>query len=242
MSEIDRKETLGGFLAYDRMAEAYVKKNEEGAFNAHFERPSMLALLPSVRNLKILDLGTGPGGLASDLVLRGAQVTAVDGSQAMLAAARRRLGRRAQFLQLDLDHGLPGLNDSMFDVVASSLTIHYIADLPRLAREIARVMAPGGVLAVSTHHPVMDFPLSPSGQYFRSEMIADPWEIAGATFEVRFFRRPLSVTMQAFLDAGLVLQRVSEGVVSEELRRQFPAEAERISTQPFFIFFRFKKP
>jgi ubiquinone/menaquinone biosynthesis C-methylase UbiE len=238
---IEPQKTLAGFLAYDRMAEAYVKKNEEGAFNAHFERPSMLALLPPVRDLKILDLGTGPGGLACDLVLRGAHVTAVDGSEAMLAAARSRLGKRAEFLHLDLDHGLDGLSDSTFDVVVSSLTIHYISDLPMLAREIARVMVPGGILAVSTHHPLMDYPLSPSGQYFRSEMIADPWEIAGATFEVRFFRRPLSVTLQAFLDAGLALERVSEGVVGDELRQRFPEEAERISTKPFFIFFRFKK-
>jgi SAM-dependent methyltransferase len=202
----------------------------------------MLALLPEVRDLKVLDLGAGPGGLAYELVLRGADVTGFDGSEAMLAAARSRLGKRARLLQLDLDRGLPGLGDSTFDVVVSSLTIHYIADLPMLAREIARVMVPGAVLAFSTHHPVMDFPLSPSGEYFRSEMVTDLWEIAGTTFEVRFFRRPLSATMQAFLDAGLVLERVCEGVVSDELRGQFPDEAERISRQPFFLFFRFQKP
>lgn len=241
MNAIDRRETLAGFLAYDRMADAYVKKNEEGAFNAYFERPSMLALLPPVRGLKVLDLGTGPGALAAELTDRGALVTAVDGSEAMLAAARSRLGERAAIFQLDLDLGLDGLSNSMFDVVVSSLTIHYIADLPMLAREMARVLAPGGVLAISTHHPIMDFPLSPSGQYFRSELIADQWEIAGVPFEVRFFRRPLSVTLQAFLDAGLVLERVSEGVVGDELRQRFPEEAESISSKPFFIFFRFKK-
>lgn len=229
------------YSAYDKMAEAYIQLNRNGAFNAHFERPSLLALLPPVVGRRVLDVATGPGGLTAALLERGAEVTAVDGSEAMLAAARARVGAGATFLRLDLDQGLTGLDDGAFDVVVSSLTIHYIADLSKLAREIVRVLAPGGTLAVSTHHPLMDFPLSPSGEYFRLEMIADRWETAGAAFDVQFFRRPLTETLQPFLDAGLVLERISEGVVREELRQRFPEEAQRISTKPFLLFFQFRK-
>ena len=49
--------------------------------------------LPQSRDVKILDIGTGPGFFAIGLAKRGYDVTAVDYTQAMLAEAMRHAGQ-----------------------------------------------------------------------------------------------------------------------------------------------------
>ncbi|MBY0372034.1 class I SAM-dependent methyltransferase [bacterium] len=233
-------DTFHGYEIYDAMADAYAQKNTQGAFNEFFERPSTLALLPDVSGKSVLDLGSGPGGLASALADRGAKVTGVDGSEAMLAIARKRLGTRATFHLVNIESGLGLFASPTFDLVASSLTLHYLADLPAVAREIARVLKPGGQLVFSMHHPLMDFALSTSGNYFTCERVVDRWEIGEETHEVSFYRRPLSEILQAFIQAGFTLEQFSEGTVTPELRNRFPEAAEKIAARPFFFFCRFR--
>lgn len=88
---------------YDEMASAFEAHALDGAYNAHYDRPAVLALAGDVRGRRVLDAGCGPGLYAQELVARGAEVVGVDRSEAMLSLARERLGEVARLLPADLD-------------------------------------------------------------------------------------------------------------------------------------------
>jgi SAM-dependent methyltransferase len=93
--------------------------------------------------LRAVDLGAGTGKLAAALARIGADVTAVEPDAAMLAQLRR---------ELPSVRALPGsaeripLPDGSADAVVAGQAMHWF-DLDRALPEIARVLAPGGVLA-----------------------------------------------------------------------------------------------
>jgi tRNA (cmo5U34)-methyltransferase len=103
------------------------------------------------RSARILDLGCGDGLFIQQLLQSQtpAEVTLVDGSDAMLAAAKERLGERtdirfiqASFQKLLLHDPFPG----NFDFIYSSLAIHHLASAEKkeLYAYIYRHLAPGG--------------------------------------------------------------------------------------------------
>src|SRR5439155_12504783 len=90
--------------AYEQLADAYASRVDTKDYNAHYERPAMLSLLPDVRGLRALDAGCGRGRYAEGLADQGADVRAVELSPRMLANARRRLGLKARIEKADLNH------------------------------------------------------------------------------------------------------------------------------------------
>jgi ArsR family transcriptional regulator len=96
----------------------------------------------------VADLGCGTGFLASWLAERGASVVAVDHSQRMLRQAKQRCKRaRVTFRQGELE-ALP-LPDGGIDAAFSNLVWHHVADLEAAAREVLRVLRPGGCVVIS---------------------------------------------------------------------------------------------
>src|SRR5436309_3001124 len=90
------------------------------------------------------DLGCGTGQVSAALAPFVRRVVAVDGSAAMLQAAKRRL----QGLDnIDLRRGeleaLP-IDDGQLDGATVMLVLHHIPEPPRVMAEIARVLKPGG--------------------------------------------------------------------------------------------------
>ncbi|PYR35869.1 MAG: ArsR family transcriptional regulator [Acidobacteria bacterium] len=90
------------------------------------------------------DLGCGTGHVALALAPFVGHVTAVDGSAAMLHAARRRL---QQFDNVVLRRGeleaLP-IDDARLDAAVTMLVLHHVPEPSRAAAEVARVLKPGG--------------------------------------------------------------------------------------------------
>lgn len=101
----------------------------------------------------MLDIGCGAGPLAQELVARGARVSGLDSSAAMLAIARRRLGDSADLRVADLADPLPYADES-FDVACASLVLHYLRDWEAPLSEIRRVLRPGGRLVAAVNHPL----------------------------------------------------------------------------------------
>jgi malonyl-CoA O-methyltransferase len=100
----------------------------------------------------ILDLGsaTGSTGQRVRRRFRRPHVVSLDLSRAMLGEAKRKKRRlsKSSFVQADAHH-LP-FADAVFDLVIANQLLPWIVDVPGLFREVARVLADGGVFAFAT--------------------------------------------------------------------------------------------
>jgi trans-aconitate 2-methyltransferase len=94
---------------------------------------------------RVLDAGCGTGrvtAVLADLVPRG-EVVAVDGSEAMVAQTRQRLGGRVETFACDL---LELELDRPVDAILSTATFHWIADHDALFARLHAALRPGGKL------------------------------------------------------------------------------------------------
>lgn len=95
---------------------------------------------------KAFDLCTGHGVVAAELFARGASVTGLDFSAAMIALARTKVPG-VNFLEGDaMDMGFP---DQGFDAVTIGFGVPHLPDRLRGLAEAARVLKPGGRIAFS---------------------------------------------------------------------------------------------
>ena len=223
------------------MGTAYRAANDEGSFNAYYERPATISLLGNVTGLRVLEAGCGPGALTQWLVDHGAAVTAIDVSPEMVRLAGQRVGDRAQILTADLAEPLTFLADASVDLIVASLVLHYLADWTAPLAEFHRVLTPGGAVVFSTHHPAMDWQLHSPDDYFAVEQVTETWHKGGQPFEVTFWRRPLTAMTAAISSAGFVIDRLVEPDASPELRQRHPQDYDKIRTKPRFLFFRLTK-
>jgi SAM-dependent methyltransferase len=236
---MNREMDADAVSAYEAMADDYADAVDESPFNALYERPGVIALLPEVDGKRVLDVGCGSGPLSAWLVSRGADVVGFDISPSMVRRAERRALRSASFRVADLAEPLSFLEDSSFDVAVASLVIHYLHDWVPPLSELRRILRPDGALVLSTHHPAKDvLELSATGNYLATELLTDRWEKGGKKFDVRFWHRPLSAMFAAFDEAGFVVRKLTEPLPLPECRERFPDEWERLSTEPNFLFFR----
>ncbi|MEV6211049.1 methyltransferase domain-containing protein [Kitasatospora sp. NPDC051914] len=135
----------------------YTHGHQESVLRSHRSRTaadSAAYLLPELRpGQRLLDVGCGPGTITADLAERlgpEGRTVAVDTSAEVLAraaahAAERGIGTVA-FEVADV-HRLP-YADGAFDVVHAHQVLQHVADPVAALREMRRVTAPGGLVAV----------------------------------------------------------------------------------------------
>jgi len=223
---------------YDAVAADYDAHVSDNAINALYERPASLALLPRLAGAHVLDAGCGSGLHTAEMVRRGATVVGVDSSAELLRLARQRCPERTEFRVADLADPLSFLADASFDAVLCALMLHYIRDWGPVLGEFKRILRHDGVVVISTHHPAMDIELSGTENYFATELLRDEWTINGRTFEVEFWRRPLTDMVEAVQRAGFRIDRLVEPSPLPECEQRFPDEWTLLTTKPLFLFFR----
>lgn len=107
---------------------------------------ALLALLPETWT--VADIGCGTGNAAEVLAPLVTKVVAIDQSEAMLSAARKRLKgvENVEFVRGDVEK-LP-LKDASVHAAVCVLVLHHIEDPTVACREMARVLKPGGVCLI----------------------------------------------------------------------------------------------
>lgn len=228
--------------SYELMAERYAEVVKTKPHNAYLERPAIYALVPDISGRRVLDAGCGAGINLQWLLEQGArEIVGVDVSPKMIAIARREMPAERVSLHIaDLGEPLDFLADSSFDLVFSSLVVHYLEDLNRLFAEFARLLQPGGYLVFSTHHPYEDHRLH-GGSYFETRLITETWRMRGEPFTVSFYCRPLSAITEALARAGFLIERMTEALPTEDYRLADPESYARRLENPSFLCVRARK-
>jgi SAM-dependent methyltransferase len=226
--------------AYDKMGLSFQQHAADSAYNAHYDRPAVLAALGPVAGRQVLDAACGPGLYLRELLERGAEVTAFDASPVMVRLARQQTAGRVRADQAVLGASLPYPDDA-FDLIVCALAIHYAIDRAAAFAEFCRVLRPGGAAVVSTQHPLMDW-LRKGGSYFHATLETDIWHTPSGDQPVRFWREPLSALCTAATDAGFLIEKVIEPVPAETMRERYPEDYEKLSREPGFLILRLLKP
>jgi ubiquinone/menaquinone biosynthesis C-methylase UbiE len=134
--------------SYDDVADSYARVNAPLMFDAPAQALVECAgLAPGCR---VLDVGSGTGAVArAVLAVAGTHVIAVDPSLPMLMAARR-----SGVIDATLG-ALPDLpfTDASFDAVLSAFVMTHVDNPDAAARDLRRVLRPGGCVALSAWAP-----------------------------------------------------------------------------------------
>ena len=234
------------FDGYSRLREKADNANDV------FETPALMSLLPDLAGCAVLDLGCGMGDHCAEYVRRGAaRVVGIDISERMLAAARERNGDpRVEYRRLPMEE--LGALEGPFDVVASSLAIHYVADYAGLAAGVFRLLRPGGVFVFSQEHPLTSC-FTTGERWTKGEngekLFANisnysvdgeretTWFVDG----VKKYHRTFSTVVNTLADAGFIVERLLEPVPTPEMARAYPRHADLLH-KPDFLLVRARKP
>jgi SAM-dependent methyltransferase len=201
----------------------------------------------------VVDIGSGPGAgtvlLANEFP--SARVVAVDGSQAMLDRAQRRieelgLGTRVETRVVNLPDGLAAESDlAGADLIWAAMVLHHIGNEQHALHALGQTLAPGGLLAIAEFgdssrwvpnrwFPADTIPGEP-GLFDRLDEIGRDWvrqmraDLPGST-ESADYPDMLAAAGFELIDDRLVTARL-DPPLNAEARRLAVGQLRRIVTQ-----------
>jgi SAM-dependent methyltransferase len=201
------------FAGYSRLG-----RSVEGLDGAA-EWPSLRAMLPEMAGLKVLDLGCGFGWFCRWAREAGAaEVLGLDVSERMLERARATTDDAAiRYERADAEK--LALPEAAFDLVYSSLVLHYVVRAEELLATLHRALAPRGRLVFSMEHPIYTAPSAPG--WITTSEGRRAWPIDGYSVEgprttdwlakgVVKQHRTIGTTISVLLRCGFTLAHAEE--------------------------------
>jgi SAM-dependent methyltransferase len=208
------------------------------------EWPAMRALLPDLRGRTVLDLGCGYGWFCRWAAGQGAAaVVGIDVSEKMLARARSEAADPPiTYIRADLER--LAVPDRPFDLVYSSLALHYVEDLVGLMAKVHAALAPGGSLVFSVEHPIFMAPTRPGwvtdpdgrktwpvDAYLVEGPRRTDWLVAG----VIKHHRTIGTILNLLIRQGFVIAHVEEWGPTDEQIAAKPCLAEERQRPAFLM-------
>lgn len=237
---------------YEEIAKDYDSIQGETGEPLHAEilDPAIERVLGDLKGKAVLDAGCGNGYWCRRLAKQADQVFGIDSSVVMIDIANNKDNpKNVHFDVVNLESPLPFTNNQ-FDLVLSSLVLHYLEELSTAAQEFFRVLKPGSSCIIATQHPNYPFYFSNTEQYqskflnqpkgyFERESL-DQVTICGK-FSLRTYNHTLQDYVEAFTNAGFVLDKLLEPEFTQEFLDHNP-KYQPLKNVPRVIVFRFVKP
>ncbi|MEK5396638.1 class I SAM-dependent methyltransferase [Paenibacillus sp. FSL K6-2859] len=209
------------FSAYKQMPRSI------GGLEASGEWHVLQPLIPDLHNKSVLDLGCGFGWHC--LYAREQQassVVGVDISEKMLQEARGKTDDPAiSYIQMPIED--IEFASEQFDVVISSLAMHYVASFEAICRKVHAYLKPGGSFIFSVEHPIFtsrneqDWYVDDQGNrlhwpvdHYQSEGLR---ETTFLTENVIKYHRTISTYFNDLIGAGFAIKAVKEPKPSDEM-------------------------
>jgi 2-polyprenyl-3-methyl-5-hydroxy-6-metoxy-1,4-benzoquinol methylase len=213
-----------------------------------------LRVLGDMRGRQAIVIGCGGGQDCVALARMGAVAVGIDISEQQIAYAKAYAARQgadnAAFVQGTAED-LSQFDDESFDVALSIHALGYVEHADRAAGEAARVLRPGGVLAIAVPHP-WDQVFSDNAPYYaersyfsaRTPYIDWNWDEAkfGDAGRLRDWRRTIGEWFDLLVNAGFVVERLIEpyqGDISEDEAVGY--DMERAKLMPHVLIFKARK-
>lgn len=228
----------GFFASYSSMERSIHGLDAAGEWQA------FRSLLPDLRGKRVLDLGCGFGWHCRYARQQGARsVVGIDLSEKMLARARELtddpgIGYRREAIE-EID-----VAAEEFDVVLSSLALHYVEQFDLVCRKVYRCLTAGGSFVFSVEHPVFtaletqDWYYGPNGE--RLHWPVDNYQQEGIRHarwmadDVIKYHRTLAIYMNTLLDTGFSITRVIEPEPPAEMLAERPDWRDELR-RPMFL-------
>jgi SAM-dependent methyltransferase len=228
----------GFFLKYSKMPRS------TGGLDSAEEWPAFRALLPDLTDKCVLDLGCGFGWHCRYArQQRARSVLGVDLSEQMLAQAKALTNDPAiQYRRSAIEDF--EFHDSEFDVVISSLALHYVERFDVACKNICQVLVVGGTFVVSVEHPIFtsraqqEWCLSADGD--RLHWPIDGYHEEGIrhtrwmTDDVIKYHRTVATYVNTLIDSGFRISKLLEPGVSVERVFERP-ELKDERRRPIFL-------
>ena len=209
------------FSAYKQMPRSI------GGLEAAGEWHVLQPLIPDLHNKSVLDLGCGFGWHC--LYAREQQassVVGVDISEKMLHEAREKTDDPAiSYIQMPIED--IEFASEQFDVVISSLALHYVKSFEAICRKVHTYLKPGGSFIFSVEHPIFtsrneqDWYVDDQGNrlhwpvdHYQSEGLR---ETTFLTENVIKYHRTISTYFNDLIRAGFAIKAVKEPKPSDEM-------------------------
>ncbi|MDL2271829.1 class I SAM-dependent methyltransferase [Desulfovibrio sp. OttesenSCG-928-I05] len=210
------------------------------------EWPAFRTLLPDLRGARVLDMGCGYGWHCRYAAEEGAAtVVGIDLSAQMIAKARSMTtAENIRFVQTAIEDF--DAAPETFDVVLSSLAMHYVRDLAPVFSRIAKLLVPGGVFCYSAEHPVFTARPQQDWHYDANGAKAH-WPVDGYFQEgerrtaflggdVIKYHRTIASHFHMLQAAGFVVDALDEPAPSHEMMRAMGWQDEL--RRPMMVIFR----
>lgn len=232
--------------------EQYQSIRTDFSANELIEIPQLFELIGNVEGLSILDLGCGAGGHDRKLIEMGAKkVVGIDLSNNMIKEAMKNTNCNSIEYKVMSMNDIDKINEK-FDMVISSLAIHYVEDYDGLCKKVYHVLVDGGRFIFSCGHPMdscailndysNNYVIINDKKYF---LISDynnegkrvsHWFVDG----VETYHRNMSHLINGLIDAGFKMEHMKESYVTDEIMKLKPKYAEQ-KDHSYYVYFKCKK-
>ncbi|WP_291570859.1 class I SAM-dependent methyltransferase [Clostridium sp. UBA4548] len=210
------------------------KSGLEGAGEWH----ELKKMLPDFQGKRVLDLGCGFGWHCRYAIENGAKsVIGIDISQKMLNEARSKTkSEKIQYICMPIEN--IDFPDSSFDVIISSLALHYIQSFDDVLSKISKCISNGGEIIFSVEHPIFTAQGTQDWYYDDKGNImhwpVDKYFTEGvrnANFlgeDVIKYHRTLTTYLNSLIKAGFEITRIIEPKPTEDLIYTIPGMLDEL--------------